>query len=468
LARPRQTDSPDLSVQCELTIGAVERLVCPPGKSQAFLRDAKGNGLRVRVTPSGKKTFVFEQSLRNTTIRQTIGTVSAWTIDEARAEAKRLSLLRDSGTDPRELKREEAAAKQAAQAEAQARAAEQAAEQAAASITVGDAWARYVVEGRPKRKAAWKPRYVADMAKMTAPGGEPRIRGKGATLPGHLYPLMGLRLRDVDEDTLAAWFTGESKRSAHQATRALMMFRGFLRWCAARPEYRQMVNRDAGKAPAILESLPAVEKRTDALELAQVAGWWTAVEQLPNSTASAYLRALVLTGARREEMATLTWDSIDFRWKKLTVADKVVDTRTLPLTPYLATMLARLPRQKMRDGTANPFVFASTSKTGRLADPRSNLERANKEAGIDYLTIHGLRRSYALLGEAAGAPAGAIAQAMGHRPSAVHEGYKPRSLDALRPFLDRVEAFILETAGVQFEAAHVTQALHLVAGTKAR
>jgi integrase len=468
MARPRKTDTPDLKVPCDLTTGAIERLVCPPGRVQAFLRDAKGNGLRVRVTPKGKKSYVFEQSLRNTTIRKTIGTVSAWTIDEARAEAKRLSLLRDGGIDPRELERQRAAADAAEKAERMARAAAQAQEEAAASVTVRDAWTRYLSEGRPKRRAAWKPRYLADMVKMTVPGGEKRKRGNGRTLPGTLYPLMGLPLRGVNEDVLAAWFIDQSKRSAHQATRALMMFRGFLRWCAARPEYRNLVNRDAGKAPAILERLPAAERRTDALELAQVAGWWSAAAQLPNSVASAYLRALLLTGARREEMAALTWDELDLRWKKLTIADKVGDTRTLPLTPYLAAMLARLPRQKQQDGTASPYVFASSSKAGRIADPRRNFERANKEAGIGYLTIHGLRRSYALLGEAAGAPAGAIAQAMGHRPSAVHEGYKPRSVDALRPFLERVEAFILETVGEQFDPAVAPQSLILVGGIEAK
>jgi hypothetical protein len=49
-----------------------------------------------------------------------------------------------------------------------------------------------------------------------------------------------------------------------------MMFREFLRWCAAPPEYRNLIDRDVGKSPVILESLPPVEKRTDALELAQV------------------------------------------------------------------------------------------------------------------------------------------------------------------------------------------------------
>jgi hypothetical protein len=57
------------------------------------------------------------------------------------------------------------------------------------------------------------------------------------------------------------------------------------------------------------------------------------------------------------------------------------------------------------------------------------------------------------LGEAAGAPAGAIAQVMGHKPSATAEGYRPRSVDALRPYLEKIEAHILERAGVAFDAA---------------
>jgi len=75
-----------------------------------------------------------------------------------------------------------------------------------------------------------------------------------------------------------------------------------------------------------------------------------------------------------------------------------------------------------------------------------------EHAVIERLTVHGVRRSYSLLGEAAGAPAGAIAQIMGHRPSAVAEGYRPRSIDALRPYAELVEAHILQQAGVQFDA----------------
>ena len=417
-----------------LTAGRVEAFTCPPDKTQAFLWDTDTPTLALRATPTGRKTYVFESRLNGATIRVNVGTVADWPIKKARTRAQELKMLIDTGTDPRELERQQQADKQA-----------QAAADTANTVTVGDLWPRYLTEGRPKRKDAWKPGYRADIETMAAPGGVKKLRGQGMTRPGPMFPLMALALGDVTEDALQVWFEREAVASKHQAARALMMFRGFLRWCAARPEYRKLIDRDAGKAPAILENLPANIKRTDALEAAQVSGWWAGVEQLSNRTASAYLRALLLTGARREELAGLTWANVDFQWRKLTIADKVDETRTIPLSPYLAQVLGMLPR-------VNEFVFASAGKAGRIADTRASHAKALKSAAIEGLTIHGLRRSFSLLGEAAGAPAGAIAQVMGHKPSATAEGYRPRSVDALRPYLEKIEAHILEQAGIAFNA----------------
>ena len=446
MPRPKKSDLPDLSDRVNLTVGAIERLTCPPDKQQVFMRDAEVPGLSVRCTAAGAKSYVFEQKLNRQTIRRTIGDVRAWSIPQARAEARRLAVLLDNGQDPRELERKQRAEREARRQQEQAQA-----------VTVGDLWPTYLVEGRPKRKDAFKPRYLADLQSMAAPGGEPKKRGQGVTRPGPLFPLLALPLAQVNEDTLKAWYDREALAGKHQAARALMMFRGFLRWCAARPEYRNLTDRDAGKAAAIVESLPSNTRRTDALEAAQVAGWWAGVEQLSNRTASAYLRALLLTGARREELAALTWANVDFQWRKLTIADKVDATRTIPLSPYMAHMLATLPR-------VGPYVFASTGKAGRITDARASHAQALQHAGIEHLTFHGLRRSFSLLGEAAGAPAGAIAQVMGHKPSATAEGYRPRSIDALRPFLERIEAHILGLAGVQFDAQAEPGRLRVVAG----
>ena len=428
-----------------LTAGRVDEFACPADKPQAFLCETDTPTLALRVTPTGRKTYVFESRLDGATIRINLGTVADWPIEKARTKAQGLKMLVDDGKDPREIERQQQADKAAAKAAA-----------AAQALTVGDVWPLYLEQGRPKRKDAWKPRYLADLKAMASTGGEKKKRGQGNTRPGPLYPLLALPLAGVDEDSLKSWYDREALTGKHQAARALMMFRGFLRWCAGRPEYRAMTDREAGRAAAIVESLPSNTRRTDALEAAQVPGWWSGVEQLSNRTASAYLRALLLTGARREELAALTWANVDFQWRKLTIADKVDATRTIPLTPYLAQLLATLPR-------VNAFVFASSGKAGRIADARASHARALQSAGIESLTIHGLRRSFSLLGGSAGAPAGAIAQVMGHKPSATAEGYRPRSVDALRPYLAQIEAHILEQAGVQFVATVEPGKLALVA-----
>lgn len=436
-----------------LTAGRVDAFTCPPDKAQSFLWDTDTPTLALRATPTGRKTYVFEARLNGSTIRINIGTLADWPIKLARTKAQGLKMLVDAGTDPRELERDRLAAKADAMAAATAQA-----------VTVGDVWPRYLSEGKPKRKAAFKPRYRADLEAMAALGGDKKKRGKGNTRPGPLFPLMALTLSQVNEDTLKSWFDIEAKSGRHQAARALMMFRGFLRWCSAKPEYRSMIDRDAGKAAAILDELPSTSenKRTDCLEAAQLPGWFAGADKLGNRTMATYLKALLITGSRREEMAGLRWDDVDFRWSRLTLADKVDATRVIPLSPYLAKQLASLLRMNDKNGEPNPYVFASHAKGGHITDPRASHVKIMLDAGITTMTIHGLRRSFSLLGEAAGAPAGAIAQVMGHKPSATAEGYRPRSVDALRPYLAQIEAHILEQAGVTFEPHALPGALRVV------
>lgn len=467
MARPSKTAIIDFSASHDLTSGLIDRATCPPERSFVLLKDSSKKGLRVRVTKAGGKHWQFETRLRTGLFTRALGEWPTVSIEDARREAHRLRGLTEQGVDPRELEAQEQAAKQA-EAEKVAKEAEAKHQEAIAkSLTVGAIWPAYLQGGKPKRRDSWKPRYLEDLKKMSSPGGAPKLRGKGLTRPGPLYPLMSMTLVDIHEDSLKAWHDKEALAGKHQAARALMMFRGFMRWCATKPEYRGLMNSEAGRAPAILETLPSAKPRTDALEAAQVPAWWAAVGELNNHTITVYLRALLLTGARRVEMARLRWADVDFRWKKLTLADKMETTRTIPLAPHLAEMLRSLPR-------VNEWVFASVrplsdtpanikrrerhrqrvepdetetdspaADEGHITDARYSHEKALKVAGIHKLTHHGLRRSFSLLGEASGAPAGAIAQVMGHKPSAVAEGYRPRSIDALRPYMARIESHIM-------------------------
>jgi len=451
MARPKKTDAPDLNDAQELTAGLIERLRCPVGKLQAFMRDLKAPGLRVRVTAAGAKSYVFEAKLNRQTIRRTIGDVRAWSIEQARQEANRLRVTLDAGTDPREVERQQ----QAAQAASKAAAAVQA-------VTVGEVWTAYM----EARKEHWGVRHHADHAKLVQAGGVPAKRGtkgRGVTVAGPLHPLMALPLRDLTAPTIEAWAAREGKTRPTSARLAWRCLKAFLSWCAEQPEYAPVLpSVNPAKTKKAREALGRAGVKQDALLKEQLPVWFAAVRQIGNPVAAAYLQTLLLTGARPGEVLALRWDDVNTKWRGLTIRDKVEGERVIPLTPYVSQLIHALPRR-------NGYVFPSASRGKDVGDtlsiPRTPHNDACKVAGIEGLTLHGLRRSFKSLTEWLEIPAGVVAQIMGHKPSATAEKhYTVRPLDLLRLHHEKIEAWILEQAGVPFVATVEPGKLALVAG----
>lgn len=101
-----------------LTNERINRATCPSGKQQSFVWDKDVPRLALRVTANGAKAFVFESKLDRRTVRITLGSPGNWTLDKARQEARRLQTMIDQNIDPREVKREQAAARETARKEA--------------------------------------------------------------------------------------------------------------------------------------------------------------------------------------------------------------------------------------------------------------------------------------------------------------------------------------------------------------
>lgn len=521
MARPSKNEPIDLSKPHELTAGLIERLQCPPGKWQAFLRDTKAPALRVRVTAAGTKSFVAEGKVRtrgqsptletmgdeldsmviaplqaaraemlevlpgilNGTIskseakfkveaakrvnselkdrvralegalratasaeayrfinvRRTIGDVRAWSIEAARAEANKFRVAMDGGDDPRELDEQKAAAR-----------AEKKASELAQAVTVATAWAEYL----EARKGVWGERHYSDHIAKAKPGGEAATRGtrgRGVTIEGPLWRLMSLRLSDLTPEVITEWAAQESKTRPTAARLSWRLLKGFLGWCSENKTYAAVVpSQNPAKAKAVRETLGKPKVKQDVLQREQLAVWFGAVRQLSNATAAAYLQTLLLTGARPGEVLGLRWQDINLKWKGLTIRDKVEGERVIPLTPYVAHLITALPR-------VNEWVFASPSRVAELASqpiskPHKPHEQACQVAGIEGLTLHGLRRSFKSLSEWMEIPAGVVAQLMGHKPSGtVERHYTVRPLDLLRLHHERIEAWILEQAGVTYD-----------------
>ena len=439
--RPKNNLAADLTEAHDLTAGLIERLSCPPDKSQAFLRDRKAPALRVRVTTSGLKAFVFEAKLGRKTVRRTIGDVRAWTIEAARTEANRQRVLIDGGTDPRELRREQDAAKAAKDAA-----------KVVEAITASEVWDRYVEVRRPR----WGDLHYRDHIAKSKAGGLQAIRGtrgSGETVSGPLFPLLQLKLSELTPSVISAWAERETATRPTVTRLSWRLLRGFLSWCSEQPEYAQvMPQQNSAKAKVVREVLGKPKVKQDALQREQLAPWFASVRQLNNPMAAAYLQTLLLTGARPGEVLAMRWKDINQRWQGLTIRDKVEGERVIPLTPYVAHVITALPR-------VNEWVFASPStdremRSKAMSAPHKQHEKACLVAGIDGLTLHGLRRSFKSLTEWLDIPAGVVAQLMGHKPSATAEKhYTVRPLDLLRVHHERIEAWILEQADVQFEHA---------------
>lgn len=428
------------------TAGRVAGFRCPPDKQQAFLWDATAPGLGLRTTPAGKPAYVFQGVYQDKTIRVTIGSPTAWSIPNAQAKARELQRHIDEGMDPRQIKR-------AAHAEAAA----QVASDRSTSVMVRAAWAAYLTD----RKPHWGTRHYEDHVRLAKEGGKPAKRGtdgRGVTIAGPIHALLGLRLIDLTPEVVETWAAKEAKTRPTYGRLAWRCLKAFLNWCAEHPEYKAAVPVNPAKTKRTRQAFGKPSVKSDVLLREQLPAWFMAIRNIGNPAVSAYLQIVLLTGARPGEVLEMRWGDVNEQWRGLTIRDKVEGERVIPLTPYVHSLLAPLPRR-------NRWVFASpTAKGGVIALPRNHHVCACKTAGIAGLTLHGLRRSFKSLTEWLEIPAGVVAQIMGHKPSATAEKhYTVRPLDLLRVHHERIEAWMLEQGAVPFVPTSQPGKLHVVA-----
>jgi integrase len=440
--------------------------------------------LGLRTTPAGKPSYVFQGLYQSKTIRITIGSPLAWTIADAQLKARELQRQIDEGLDPREVKRDKLAAQEEKRVAAVAAEAKAQREAVAAATKVGEVWELYV----EARKPYWGDAHYRDHVKLARQGGKVIKRGtdgRGVTIDMPLFSLMHIPLRELDANTIEAWAAREAKSRPTSARLAWRLLKVFLNWCAEQSAYADLL--PGGNSAATRKTRQVLGKprvKSDALLREQLPGWFAAVRNIGNPTISAAIQVMLLTGARPGEILRMRWEDVNSRWRGLTIRDKVEGERVIPLTPYVNSLLDALPRHSewvfassrvvkmdkknvrrraIRAGDATETAAVKqASASGHIREPRSQHVSACAAAGIEGLSFHGLRRSFKSLTEWLDIPAGVVAQVMGHKPSATAEKhYTVRPLDLLRVHHERIEAWILEQAGVAFGASAAARTAQL-------
>jgi integrase len=260
---------------------------------------------------------------------------------------------------------------------------------------------------------------------------------------------MGDRLADLTTERIETWAATEGEIRPSSARLAWRLLTVFLTWCTEQPKYAALVpSKNPAKTKRAREALGKAGTKSDVLQRGQLSAWFAAVQKLQNPTIAACLQIMLLTGARPGEVLALRWEDVNTQWKGVAIRDKVEGTREIPLTPYVEHLMVSLPRR-------NEWVFSSpTSASGCLTEPNTPHTRVCKTAGLEGLTLHGLRRSFKSLTEWLEVPVGVVAQIQGHKPSATAEKhYTVRPLELLALHHKRIETWILEQARIVFEAA---------------
>jgi len=303
-------------------------------------------------------------------------------------------------------------------------------------------WDEYILS----RKSHWGDRHLADHKDMVREGGEKITRGlkknqSKVKAAGILRPLLAFPLSEITRDRVEGWLKNEVAQRPARARIALSALKAFITWCGDHAAYQNVVHLDS--CDRLSKTLPAKKAKEDCLQKEQIKTWFEAINKIQNPVIKSYLQILLLTGARRNELAGMKWSDIDLVWNTAIIRDKVEGTRQIPITPYVAMLLSNLKR-------VNEYVFPSPSaKSGRITEPRIAHNKALEGTSLPDISIHGLRRSFGTLAEWVECPAGISAQIMGHKPSAIAEKhYRRRPIDLLRVWHSRIEKFILDEAGI--------------------
>lgn len=164
-----------------------------------------------------------------------------------------------------------------------------------------------------------------------------------------------------------------------------------------------------------------------ALDILQTSG------RLSSAFADAF-RLLLLTGARKTEIAALRWDEVDL--VRGTIALKQGRAKngdkTVALNAPAVALIAARPR-------GSRYVFASTiDETKPIVGLQKAWARVRVAAALPDLRVHDLRHSFASIAAADGASLPMIAKALGHAHPATTSRYAHLADDAAHRVADGV------------------------------
>jgi len=347
--------------------------------------DGELTGFGVRVRATGAKSFVAVYRIggRNSPQRRvTIGAVGKIEAEKAREEARTIIMQAELGQD---------------------RAAEKA--KVRAELTFDKVCDLYLKEGCETKKAS-------------------TIATDKGRVERHIKPLLGKKrigeitradvekfMRDVASGKTAVDEKTKKRGRAiveggkGTATRTVGLLGGIMSFAVSRQMRADNpvwgVKRYPDKKGETFLSPSDLAKLGAALVAAEEAG--------ANPSATAIIRLLAITGARKSEIATLKWSEVDVERGYLRLGDSKTGAKVIPIGAPAREVLAALPVME-----GSPYVFPSATGDSHFQGVEKIWRNVRASAGFPTLRLHDLRHSFASAGLARGDALPVIGAILGH------------------------------------------------------
>jgi integrase len=132
------------------------------------------------------------------------------------------------------------------------------------------------------------------------------------------------------------------------------------------------------------------------------------------------VRLLMLTAARRDEIASLTWDEIDLKAGTITIAAERMKNRrehVIPISKPVADILRAIKPTLDRDGTPRAHVFGRRDNGySAWSRPKAELDARIANAGdvVEAWTLHDFRRAASTFWHEQGVPPHVVEVLLSH------------------------------------------------------
>jgi integrase len=381
------------------TKAAIEALPKPDSGKRAEYWDAKQQGLQIRITETGCKSYYVRRRVHGgQPERILVGRCDALTIEQARRKAAAINADIAMGKNPAEVKRGRKA-----------------------EMTLGELFEEYI-------------------ERHAKPKGKKTVQDMQDNFRRYLNHWRNRKLSAITKVEVGKYHTYLGKEiGPHTANRTLELFRAIINKSIA-------WELCASPNPAVGIDKFKLRSRDRFIQGDELPRFFLAVAEEPNEVMRDYFLLSLLTGARQSNVLSMCWENISFARAEWRIEETKNGTpQTVTLSPEAIEILRN--RKPAEPAT---FVFPSErgSQSGHLQNPKKAWKRVLERAQLTNLRIHDLRRTLGSWQAKTGASLAIIGKSLNHKNQNTTAIYARLDLDPVRDSVNVATSAMMVAGGL--------------------